>query len=136
MAIDVTVKTKCDRCARESDKVISSDAVSAFELELKAKSSGVTALENLAAELKSEGKLPDLVVIHRGKVQVQGTVCTAHCDKPVANNLELIFREPKARKPRSKKVKLEAEVAVREVPVETTKVSNTPHKPQHNERRG
>lgn len=101
MAIDVTVTEQCDRCKRKEQIVVSSDKVVEFEargVEAAARRDNVNAFVQA-----NKGKLPDLVVIFKGKVTMLSNVCDAYCAKTVTNGMDVLFREYKERKPREKK---------------------------------
>ena len=101
MAIDVAVTTQCDRCKRKEQVVISSDKVAEYEAKKEAEKAQQQAVIEFVE--KNKGKLPDLVVIFKGKAQMLSNVCDAYCAKTVQNNLDILFREAKPRKPRKKK---------------------------------
>jgi hypothetical protein len=106
MAIDVTVTEQCDRCKRKEQVTIPSDRIGEFErrqIEAQEHQAKVTQFVQ-----DNEGALPDLVVIFKGKVQMLSNVCDAYCAKTVQNNVDVLFREVKPRKPRKKKDKTEA----------------------------
>ena len=103
MAIDVTVTEQCGRCKRKEQITISSDKVSEFEQrQVAEKQHEQNVIDFVEA---NQGKLPDLVVIFKGKVQMTSAVCEAHCTKTVQNNVDALFREHKPRAPRKPKPK-------------------------------
>jgi len=101
MAIDVTVTEQCDRCKRKEQVTIPSDKVGEFEQRAAEAERRKQVVQAFVDEHKDG--LPDLVVIYKGTVQMLGNVCDAYCDKTVQNTLAPLFREPKERKPRTKK---------------------------------
>jgi hypothetical protein len=109
MAIDVTVTEQCGRCKRKERVVIKSDQIEAFEQKERDAEQSRNAVETFVAD--NTDKLPDLVVIFKGKVQMISQVCDAHCAKTVQNTLDTLFREPKPRKPRAKKQAKQAKPA-------------------------
>jgi hypothetical protein len=105
MAIDVAVTTKCDRCKRKEQVTISSDKVAEYEALQEAEKAHQQAVIDFVASTQEADrhKLPDLVVIFKGKVQMLSNVCDAYCAKTVQNSLDVLFREAKPRKPRKKR---------------------------------
>jgi hypothetical protein len=105
MAIDVTVTEQCGRCKRKEQVTIKSDQVEAFEKkDEERKEYEQSVIEFVESRQEADRhKLPDLVVIFKGKVQMISQVCDAHCAKTVQNGIEALFREHKPRKPRTKK---------------------------------
>jgi hypothetical protein len=101
MAIDVAVTEQCSRCKRKEQVTISSDKVPEFEARQEAEKAQEQAVIDFVEANK--GKLPDLVVIFKGKVQMLSSVCDAYCTKTVQNGVDTLFREHKPRKPRTKK---------------------------------
>jgi hypothetical protein len=101
MAIDVAVTEQCARCKRKEQITISSDKVPEFEARQEAVKEHEQAVIQFAEANK--GKLPDLVVIFKGKVQMLSQICDAHCTKTVQNNVDALFREHKPRAPRKPK---------------------------------
>jgi len=106
MAIDVTVTEQCDRCKRKEQVTISSDKLGEFEERQEKQDRDRSKVQSFVDE--NVGALPDLVVIFKGKVHMLSNVCDAYCAKTVQNNLDVLFREAKPRKPRKKKDKTEA----------------------------
>lgn len=98
MAIDVTVTESCNRCKRKEQVTISSDKVGEFEARHDQHVANKSTVDDFVRE--NEGKLPDLVVIFKGKVQMLSKVCDAYCTKTVQNGVDTLFREHKVRKPR------------------------------------
>jgi hypothetical protein len=101
MPIDVTVTEQCDRCKRKEQITIPSDKIAEFEARAEAQAAERARVEQFVEENK--GQMPDLVVIFKGEVQTLSNVCDAYCAKTVKNGLEIMFREPKQRKPRQEK---------------------------------
>ena len=101
MAIDVTVTEQCSRCRRKAQITIPSDKVGEFEQRQAEEDRQEQVVRAFAEDNK--GKLPDLVIIYKGNVSVLSSICDAFCEKTVSNLLVPIFREPKERKPRTKK---------------------------------
>lgn len=96
MAIDVSVTEQCARCKRKEQITISSDKVPEFEARQEATKEHEQAVIDFVEA--NQGKLPDLVVIFKGKVQMLSQICDAHCTKTVQNNVDALFREHKPRK--------------------------------------
>lgn len=113
MAIEVTVTEQCDRCKRKEQVTISSDKVAEFEARAESHMAQQAAVKDFVDA--QNGKLPDLVVIFKGKVSMLSNVCDAFCTKTVANGLDILFREHKPRKPRAKKTPEEV-AAAKEAP--------------------
>ena len=109
MAIDVTVTEQCDRCKRKEQVTIPSDKIEQFEAKQQAAEDYKKAVVDFVQSTQEADrfKLPDLVVIFKGKVMMLSNVCDAYCAKTVQNNLDVLFREAKPRKPRKKKEKTE-----------------------------
>jgi uncharacterized metal-binding protein YceD (DUF177 family) len=101
MAIDVTVTEQCKRCKRKEQVTISSDKVAEFEAKAEATKAHEQAVIDFVEA--NQGKLPDLVVIFKGKTQMLSSVCDAYCAKTVQNGVDVLFREHKPRKPRTQK---------------------------------
>lgn len=118
MAIDVTVTEQCNRCKRKAQIIISSDKLAAYEEKDAQHVANKSTVDDFVRE--NEGKLPDLVIIFKGKVQMLSQVCDAHCAKTVQNGVDALFREHKPRKPRQQKTVEEksADKAAKEAEVE------------------
>ena len=101
MPIDVTVTERCHRCKRKEQITISSDKIEEFEQkDAAAKAHEQSVIDFVEA---NKDKLPDLVVIFKGKVQMLSSICDAYCTKTVQNGVDTLFREHKPRKPRTQK---------------------------------
>ena len=109
MAIDVHVTEQCHRCKRKEQITISSDKVPEFEQRQVASKTHEQAVIDFAEANK--GKLPDLVVIFKGKVQMLSQICDAHCAKTVQNSVDSLFREHKPRVQKTPEERAAARVA-------------------------
>jgi hypothetical protein len=127
MAIDVTVTEQCDRCKRKEQVVISSDKVAEFEAKAAEAAARRGTVDQFVRD--NQDKLPDLVVIFKGKVTMLSNVCDAYCAKTVINGLDVLFREYKERKPREKKTpeeKAAAKAAKEQKAAAATAAKNAP----------
>ena len=107
MPIEVTMKTKCDRCKRETEQTVSSDQLAEFEAQLEEAEAQRQKVLDFAEENK--GALPDLVLIFKGDVRMFGNVCEDYCTKPVQNIIETLFKERAPRRRRRTKAEIEAD---------------------------
>lgn len=107
MPINVTVTEQCSRCKRKEQVTIRSDQVEVFEKrEEERKLDEQAVLDFVASRQEADRyKLPDLVVVFKGRVQMLSQVCDAHCTKTVQNGIDALFREHQPRQPRQAKAK-------------------------------